>query len=82
MGICAWLALGGIAGWIASMITGTNARMGMLANIGVGIAGALLGGFLFHAAGGIGITGFNLYSLFVAVFGAAALLTLARALFK
>ena len=42
MGICAWLVLGGIAGWLASIIKGTNARMGMFANIATGIVGSMM----------------------------------------
>lgn len=45
-GIIGWLVLGGLAGWIASMIKGKNAQMGIVANVVVGIVGALIGGFL------------------------------------
>ena len=48
--------------------------MGAFANIIVGIVGAFIGGFLFHLLGGIGITGFNFWSLVVAVIGAVVLL--------
>lgn len=74
MGIIAWIILGALAGWIASMITGNNARMGCLANIAVGIVGAFIGGFVMNSFGGAGVTGFNPYSLFVAVLGAVVLL--------
>ena len=74
MGIIAWIILGALAGWIASMIAGTNAQMGLFANIIVGIIGAFLGGFLFNLMGGTGITGFNLWSLIVAIAGAVLLL--------
>ena len=43
--ILIWILLGALAGWIASMIMGRNAQMGALANIVVGIVGALIGGF-------------------------------------
>ena len=76
MGILGWIVLGGLAGWIASMITGHNASMGIVANIFVGIIGALIGGFLFSLLGGADITGFNLWSLFVAVVGSVILLGL------
>ena len=79
MGILAWIILGALAGWIASMITGTNEQMGAIANIFVGIVGALVGGALFGLLGGEGFTGFNLWSLFVAVVGAVLLLALIRA---
>jgi uncharacterized membrane protein YeaQ/YmgE (transglycosylase-associated protein family) len=74
MGILAWIIIGGLAGWIGSMIAGTNARMGLFANIIVGIVGAFIGGFIFSLIGGAGVTGFNLWSLFVATVGAVVLL--------
>jgi uncharacterized membrane protein YeaQ/YmgE (transglycosylase-associated protein family) len=79
MGIIGWIILGGIAGWIASMITGANASMGVMANIIVGILGALIGGFIFSALGGTDVTGFNLWSLFVAIVGSVVLLWVIRA---
>ncbi|RKH44879.1 GlsB/YeaQ/YmgE family stress response membrane protein [Corallococcus sicarius] len=82
MGICSWLVLGGIAGWLASIIKGTNARMGMLANIVAGIVGAMLGGWVFSFFGGRGVTGFNLYSLLVATVGAVLLLSILQAIRK
>lgn len=75
MGICAWLVLGGVAGWLASILKGANARMGLVANVAVGIVGAMLGGWLFRVFGGAGVTGFNPYSLLVATVGAVVLLT-------
>lgn len=71
MSIIAWIVLGGIAGWIASMIMGTNASQGIGLNIAFGIVGALLGGFIFNFFGSAGVTGFNFYSLLVATVGAA-----------
>ncbi len=78
MGIIGWIVLGGLAGWIASMIMGTNASMGLMANIVVGIVGALIGGFLFSVIGAADVTGFNLWSLFVAVIGSVVLLGLVK----
>jgi uncharacterized membrane protein YeaQ/YmgE (transglycosylase-associated protein family) len=72
--IVLWIVLGGIAGWIASMIMGRNAQMGAIANILAGIVGAVIGGFLFNLLGASGATGFNLYSLIVATLGAVVLL--------
>ncbi len=69
MNILAWIVLGGIAGWVASMIANTDASQGVFLNIVVGVIGAFLGGLVFSLLGGSGITGFNLYSLLVAVFG-------------
>ena len=80
MGIILWIILGGLAGWIASMIMGNNASQGILGNIIVGIVGALIGGFVMSVFGGAGVTGFNLYSLIVAVLGAIILLWIVRAI--
>lgn len=70
----AWIILGGLAGWIASLIMGTDASQGLLANIVIGIIGAMIGGFVFNMFGGAGVTGFNFYSLLVSTIGAALLL--------
>jgi uncharacterized membrane protein YeaQ/YmgE (transglycosylase-associated protein family) len=48
IGILGWIIIGALAGWIASKIMGTDAQEGEMANIVIGIAGALLGGFLTH----------------------------------
>ncbi|GEL73927.1 MULTISPECIES: GlsB/YeaQ/YmgE family stress response membrane protein [Myxococcus] len=82
MGICTWLVLGGIAGWLASIIKGTNARMGMFANIATGIVGAMIGGWVFSLMGGTGVTGFNLWSLLVATVGSVILITIVQAIRK
>ncbi|MBZ4422379.1 GlsB/YeaQ/YmgE family stress response membrane protein [Myxococcus sp. RHSTA-1-4] len=82
MGICAWLVLGGLAGWLASMIKGTNARMGLFANIATGIVGAMIGGWIANLLGGRGVTGFNIYSLAVATGGAVLLISLIQAIRK
>lgn len=82
MGILMWVVLGGLAGWVASMIMGTNARMGALANIVVGMLGSLIGGWIFNYFGGYGITGFNLYSFGVALVGACVLLLVAKIAMK
>lgn len=78
MGIILWVIFGGIAGWLASLIMHTDASQGIFANIIVGIIGALIGGFLFNLFGGAGVTGFNIYSLLVAVLGAIVLLWLIK----
>jgi uncharacterized membrane protein YeaQ/YmgE (transglycosylase-associated protein family) len=74
--IIVWIILGALAGWIASMIMGRDSQMGAGANIVVGIIGALIGGFIMNALGGPGVTGFNLYSILVAIGGAVVLLFL------
>lgn len=78
MGILAWIILGSLAGWFASMIAGNNAQQGLLGNIIVGILGAFIGGFIFSILGGEGITGFNVWSLIVATLGAVLLLFVIR----
>ena len=76
LNLIVWIILGALAGWIASMVMGRDAQMGAGANIVVGIIGAVIGGFLMNALGGPGVTGFNLYSVLVAVGGAVVLLLL------
>ncbi len=78
MELLAFLVLGGIAGWIASLIMGTDASQGIFLNIVVGVVGAFIGGMLFNAFGAAGTTGFNIYSLVVATLGAIVLLWLVR----
>ncbi|MGC4018177.1 MAG: GlsB/YeaQ/YmgE family stress response membrane protein [Muricomes sp.] len=79
MGIISWIIMGAIAGWIASMFTKNNKKMGAFANIATGIAGGLIGGFLMNLLGGSGITGFNLWSLIVSIIGAVILLSIINA---
>ena len=74
MNILVYIIFGALAGWIASIIMGRNSQMGALANIVVGIVGAFIGGLLANAFGAAGVTGFNLYSIVVAVIGAVVLL--------
>ncbi len=80
MGIIGWIVLGGLAGWVASMIAGTNKEQGLLGNIVVGIIGGLVGGFIVNLIGGEGITGFNLWSFLVAVVGAVIALFIWKAI--
>lgn len=78
--IITWIIVGGLAGWVASIITKTNANQGLLGNIVVGIIGGLLGGFVFGLIGGAGFTGFNPWSFFVAVVGAVIFLLIWKAI--
>lgn len=80
MGIIAWIVLGALAGWIASMIMKTNEQQGAIGNIVVGIVGALLGGFIVQLFGGDDVDDFSLYSLIVAIFGAVILLALVKSM--
>ncbi|MFA5994855.1 MAG: GlsB/YeaQ/YmgE family stress response membrane protein [Patescibacteria group bacterium] len=74
MGILLWIIFGGLVGWIASMIMGTNAKQGLLLNIVVGIIGAIIGGVLMSWLGKSSAIGFNWYSFLVALLGAVVLL--------
>lgn len=47
MNIIIWLVVGGLIGWVASLLMGTDGRQGLLLNVVVGIVGAFLGGWLF-----------------------------------
>jgi uncharacterized membrane protein YeaQ/YmgE (transglycosylase-associated protein family) len=79
MSIIAWIVLGLIAGFIASKLV-SGSGQGLLMDIVLGIVGAVVGGYLFTALGATGITGFNLYSMFVAIIGAAVLLVIYHAI--
>jgi uncharacterized membrane protein YeaQ/YmgE (transglycosylase-associated protein family) len=81
MSILGWIVLGGIAGWLASIITGRNDRMGCITNIAAGIVGAIVGGWIFTFFGGSGVSGFNLGSLVVAVVGAVVVLAIINLIF-
>jgi uncharacterized membrane protein YeaQ/YmgE (transglycosylase-associated protein family) len=74
VGIIGWIIIGALAGWIASMITKNNRKMGAWANIIVGVIGGFIGGLVMNLVGGKGITGFNVWSLLVATGGAVILL--------
>lgn len=75
MSILAWIVLGLIAGFIGSKIVNRTGE-GLILDIGLGIIGAVVGGFLFSQFGAAGVTGLNIYSLFVAVIGAVVVLVL------
>ncbi len=78
LNILLWIIFGAISGWIASLLAGEGARVEGWMNVGLGILGALIGGFIFTALGGRGVTGFNLYSFLVAIVGAVILLLFIR----
>lgn len=82
MGIIAWVILGALAGWIASLFMNTNDEQGAVANVIVGILGAVLGGVIMGFFGAEGVNGLNLYSLLVSTVGAAILIAVYRALRK
>lgn len=73
MGFLSWIILGLLAGFIASKIVNKHGS-GMAVDLLLGIAGSIVGGWLFRLVGGSTVTGINLYSLLVAVVGAIVLL--------
>ena len=79
MGIVGWIIIGAIAGWIASMVTKNDQKMGAGMNILVGIIGGFNGGLVMNLLGGHGVTGFNFWSLLVATGGAILLLLIVNA---
>jgi len=78
MNILVWIIFGGVAGWIASMIMKTDQSQGMMMDILMGAIGAVVGGFLMNLVGQSGVTGFNVYSLVVAVVGAVVVIYVGR----
>jgi uncharacterized membrane protein YeaQ/YmgE (transglycosylase-associated protein family) len=79
MSILSWILLGLIAGFIGSKIVNSGGQ-GLLLDIVLGIVGAVVGGFLFSVFGAEGVTGFNIYSLIVAVIGSVGVLWVYHAL--
>jgi uncharacterized membrane protein YeaQ/YmgE (transglycosylase-associated protein family) len=74
MGIILWLVIGGVVGWLASMIMRTDAQQGILLNIVVGIVGAFVGGLIFN--GGTINQVLTLNSFLVSLVGAVILLAI------
>jgi uncharacterized membrane protein YeaQ/YmgE (transglycosylase-associated protein family) len=81
MSILAWLVLGLISGFIASKLVNKSGE-GILLDIVLGVVGAIVGGWLFNSVGHAGVTGLNIYSMFVAVVGAVVVLVVYHALFR
>lgn len=73
MSFIAWIILGLVAGFIGSKLVNHQGE-GIMMDIILGVVGALLGGWLFTKFGAQGVTGLNLYSIFVAVIGAVVFL--------
>jgi uncharacterized membrane protein YeaQ/YmgE (transglycosylase-associated protein family) len=78
MGIIIWLIVGGVVGWLASIIMRTDAQQGILLNVIVGIVGALLAGFVISPMIGVGTIkdGITLASFLVSLVGAVILLAI------
>lgn len=74
MGLILWLIIGGVIGWLASIIMRTDAQQGILMNIVVGIVGAFIGGLIF--SGGTINQVISLNSVLVSLIGAVILLAL------
>ena len=71
-----WIVFGGLAGWVANMLSKNRTSGGLISNIIVGTIGSWVGGFLMSLIGASGVTGFNLRSFVVAVIGSVVLLWL------
>lgn len=80
MSILAWIILGLISGFIASKVVNKSGE-GVAVDILLGIVGAVVGGFLFNLVGAVGVTGFNIWSMLVAVVGAMVVLGVKHAVF-
>src|SRR5207248_8984662 len=78
--VCAWIVLGLIAGWIGSKIVNKTGE-GFFLDFVLGVVGALVGGFLFSLFGAEGVSGLNLYSLFVAIIGSIVVLVVYHTIF-
>ncbi len=78
IGIISWIIVGLIAGILGKLIMPGRDPGGFLLTIIIGMAGALIGGFLVRVLGGAGITGFNVWSILVAILGAVILLAIYR----
>jgi uncharacterized membrane protein YeaQ/YmgE (transglycosylase-associated protein family) len=81
MSILAWVVLGLVAGFVGSKIVNRRGE-GIFLDILLGIVGAVAGGWLFRLFGASGVSGLNLYSLFVAVIGAIVFLMLYHLVFR
>lgn len=80
LNLLVWLIVGAIAGWLASMVMGTNAQQGLGMDIVIGIIGGLIGGFVLNALNiGGSVSGINLVSVLVAFIGAVILLAIVKA---
>jgi len=74
VGIIIWLIIGGVVGWLASLVMRTDAQQGILLNVVVGIVGAFIGGLIF--TGGSINDGVTLYSFIISLLGAIILLAI------
>jgi uncharacterized membrane protein YeaQ/YmgE (transglycosylase-associated protein family) len=85
MNFIIWIIIGGIMGWLASLVMKTDAQQGMFLNVVVGVVGALLGGWLLSplfGAGTINADDFSVMSLVVSFLGAVILLAIVNLIFR
>lgn len=80
MDILLWIIFGAIAGWVADIVMSSD--HGLIEDVVLGIIGGFIGGYIFNWFGHPGVTGFNIYSLIVAVVGAVVLIFIGRLLHK
>ena len=81
MSLLIYIIFGGLVGWVASMLMGTDGQQGILLNVIVGVVGAALGSWIFSLLGlGGSVSGFNIGSFVVALVGAVVLIAILKAI--
>lgn len=78
MSFITFLVFGVLVGWLTSLIAKTDSRQGLVGDFLLGAIGAVAGGFLMNTFGQPGVTGFNIYSIIVAILGAIVVIMLGR----
>jgi uncharacterized membrane protein YeaQ/YmgE (transglycosylase-associated protein family) len=78
VGILSWIVVGLIAGLLAKVILPGDDPGGLIITTLIGMVGAVVGGFVIGILGGVGATGFNVWSILVATLGAMILLSVYR----
>jgi uncharacterized membrane protein YeaQ/YmgE (transglycosylase-associated protein family) len=81
MGIFTLIAVGLIAGWLSSFFVRPGKKKGLILNLILGVVGAFVGGYVMQFLGYAGVSGFNLYSILVATFGAIIIVVIGKILF-
>ena len=81
MSLIAWIVVGLIAGWLASMVVNRRGE-GAILDILLGVVGSFVGGYLFRYFGHEGVSGINIHSILVAGVGAVILLVIYHAIFR
>jgi uncharacterized membrane protein YeaQ/YmgE (transglycosylase-associated protein family) len=85
MSLLLWIVIGGVLGWLASMVMRTDAQQGIFLNVVVGIVGALLGGWFLapmFGTGTINTNDFSMVSLLVSFLGAVILLAVVNLIMR